>query len=213
MKKRIHKIKNVQKRNEWFNSLPVAQKRVEIAKDVIVSLKSEHFSAADGYFELRSRNTFSRYCDLQSVVTSAGVTCRGCALASVFYSKIFLGDGGKSDNMYEAHCATFDDDDIHDNLRSIFTTKQLGLIETAYECARHYAERHGNSYDISERAYRWSSKRVDKYSMHSLTQRQDFLKKFGFVKRYMTSEREYINLRIMIDIMQNIINNKGRFRV
>ena len=211
MKKRIHKIKNVQQRNEWFDSLPVAQKRVEIAKDVIDSLKSEHFSAADGYFELRSRNTFSRYCDLQSVVTSAGVTCRGCAIAGVFYSKIFLGNGGTYTNMYEQHIAGLDDVEIHDNLKSIFTTKQLGLIETAYECGRHYAEKHGNSYHISARAYRWGSKRVDKYSMHSLTQRQDFLNKFGYPKSL--NQREYINLRTMIDIMQNIINNKGRFRV
>ncbi|MEM6737431.1 MAG: hypothetical protein AAF620_15325 [Bacteroidota bacterium] len=50
MKNRREEFKNLKERNEWFDSLKPAEKRVEVARDLILSLKAGTFHPYGGYF-------------------------------------------------------------------------------------------------------------------------------------------------------------------
>lgn len=215
--KRQLEIEQAEARNKWFASLSAADKRVSIAKDVLESIRTRDFEPESGYLKVskkRSAEIFPPYCDVQqTLLQEKGLKCEGCAIAAVFYSKIILGNGAvfTTDEDYNPELM-FDDSEIHSNLDGIFTHKQLGMIEAAYELSSRYAIDRGVSRDIGVRCSDWGSRRHEKYWSHGKDERESFLKDFGYQGSF-PHNFDYSNLRLMIDIMENIIRNKGRFRV
>lgn len=130
-------IKNLEKRNKWFNSLSKKEKRIEIIKDLKESIKSNRFITAHSYLEMTAEDTiFTENANLQEIFTDKKVEvhCHGCAIAGLLHSRVILGNEVLvNDIEYPQDNYDIEGKDIRDFLKSIFTMKQMYLIEAAYE--------------------------------------------------------------------------------
>jgi hypothetical protein len=194
----MKKFKTIEERNKWFNALPAKEKRIEIAKDLILSIETNLFVTSGGYFSAFhiGRERQGKVVNVQEKIfedpkTHKGAAiCSGCAIAGIFYSRIKLGN----QVMLPMNCSSgFNATDtvIHSNLKEIISNQQLGLMEAAYEVDKAYGNNWGNTSKNSIAAKEWGEKRWEKYDEDGDTAAD----------------------KVMIDICQNIINNKGRFRV
>lgn len=143
--KRINE--RTKKGNEVFDKLNKSEKRVAIAKDVIKSLNSNKFSASSGtYFNLRfkEQQNFldsekeSDNLELQTILKSEVVTCDVCAIGGIFASKVNLGNKCKVNVKKEyfeegEDIDTPNDQEMVENLKTIFGEKELRAIEYAFE--------------------------------------------------------------------------------
>lgn len=129
---------NIQKSNEAFELLSPAQKRVQIAKDVLAQLdlngKSRKIHIVAGeYFSTEFNNEELLKDDeveLQNIVTQPEFQCNVCAKGALFVTKAlnYNNCSVKSDleNIFS--------DDIVMALSGIFDTEMLDNIENAFEC-------------------------------------------------------------------------------
>ena len=190
--KTARKIRNLEERNKWFNSLSKAEKRVEIAKDVIIAVKANLFRIGTGYFSTALRDTVTSRSyvggeDLQSYLASSrsnNIICRGCAVAGLFYSRIILGNEIQLNYREEKFYSIIHTSrgTIHNSLDNIFTTLQLDLVETAFE--------------------------RNVYASELMTVKNEFL-----FERAISFGENYLKLRErLIAICENIIKNKGTFK-
>lgn len=138
----------LKKRNARFAKLKKGEQRVEIAKDVILYIKSKNLIAEQG-------SEFDRY-DFEGSLndsiqeTFGGVTCDVCAKGALFFSSV----------MRNGDCTYRDviDEPLSKNssgykpLLKFFTHKQLACIETAFEdqCYESHYEGFGNILDAGE---------------------------------------------------------------
>lgn len=189
---------NTPERNAWFAALTPEQKRVEIAKDVILQMNVGKYTTKGGYFNIKdieendfvfNENLFMEVgdtvTDLQQILVKPEVVCQVCGIGAVFASKVLLGDNCLLNREDWQH--DFDDlvsttvkgkTGIVRQLDGIFTSEQLDLIEACFE------------EDI----------------IHATRVTQDVA---NASKMYPGENR---NTR-MISIMQNIIDNNGTFVV
>ena len=89
-------------RNKKFHKLSPAKQRVEIAKDVLLQLKSKKYVATTGrYFDLRrdyfSKNSnqeekFFKTKSAQEAIDLDGIKCEVCARGAIFASRCRLGN-------------------------------------------------------------------------------------------------------------------------
>lgn len=118
---------DIEKGNKRFAKLTAPQKRVAIAKDVLLSIKTGIVIPTCGnYFSLTKKldgKTLQEgLCDVNSPIS-----CKVCGMGAVFVSKVKLGNTFEMDGSYVS------DDEMTENLEGIFSTKQLRLIEHAFE--------------------------------------------------------------------------------
>jgi len=195
MEKVVKKKSRQQLRNEKFLSLPKAQQRVEIAKDVIKMVKAGKIIAQRGtYFRSSDEVLTKEGADLQKLLCSSKTnTCEVCGIGAAFYSLVRKADRFKlSGNMLNdawwddregiKELSGIGDDDMRKLLRKHFSSKQLTLIETAFET---YVAGNDNGYVPSE---------------------IDERKAINFGEKFDSSEGR------LKAIMQNIIDNKGEFK-
>jgi hypothetical protein len=170
--------------NNKFNSLSKAEKRVLIAKDVIAMVNAGKRQPITSFY-LRINNSwdFSNNDSVQKIVDD--ISCYCCALGACLLSTIKYVN---SVEFHELDIINSDSSEIWRLLKSLFTPKQMLLIEYAFESKE-------------------SGDRVGEDSFkQTLTEKEVELSiKFG--KRYFYSKDR------LIAIMENIIKNKGTFRV
>ena len=159
-----------------------AEKRVEIARDVIKQLKLEKFISSPGIY-VEIGDNIDGTAELQTALKNVG-SCQVCALGGLFLSDIRKNDKCKAEDVdlgsdgsgFYSHY--IDQYKMKERLQKLFSIKQMGLIECAYECGSDPEDA------LLEEEY---------YNATVFGQRFDD-----------STER-------MIAIMKNIIRNKGTF--
>jgi len=184
---------DLEERNEWFNSLTRAEKRVEVAKELVWLLQKNLFRATHDYFvaetELQEPDyMFENGEDLQPlfevpVMEEEGIRCEGCGIAGMFLAAVRLGNKVKA--KHGGFGAYFSDDDIHNAIKHVFTSSQLDKIEYAYEQVSMIDCHFNIDEDESYRIEIWRESR-------------------GLARREKDTEA-------LIAICKNIVKNKGEF--
>lgn len=218
MKKQF-RIQNLEERNKWFDSLPVAEKRVEIAKDVLLSIMSGEFSPGEGYLCMRFRDEIAPDSNMQRVIEEKDkeTRCDGCGIAALFYSRIVLGNGVSNDHYYlHSDELDFEREEIHEKMKAVFSERQLEMVEVAYERDLYCAA--SIKYTIAQKCVDWADKKWKLFEEETKDERLKFIEDSGFRFAFkgldvMENGYSYRQLRLMVAIMENIIKNKGRFRV
>lgn len=132
--------------NSEFKKMSAAQKRIAIAKDVLASLKAKKYTAKHrtycAFYFKDKKKVPTGTVELQDVLLSKNLTsCNVCAMGSVFMAKVSLGNSCKIDipshfgftSIENFNNIVGDAEDIVDNMKGIFTEKQLREIEYAFE--------------------------------------------------------------------------------
>lgn len=183
LKLELAKAIGIEKGNAAFAKLASAKKRIAIAEDVILSLKSGLFSARAGsYFVLNTDNP-STTTELQDLLCDkANIdSCTVCGMAGIFASKVRLSNNfkiTKGDNY-----VSVGDKEIIDNLQGIFEEGQLRLIECAFE---------GEFIKTPANMDCTTEERLEELGVE-------------FYVKYPDEDKR------MVAIMKNIIKNKGTF--
>lgn len=162
-KKEIEKIKDklakdnrsVKRRNELFAQLSPAEKRVQIARDVIAQLASKKLIATSGVWltgidgdDLFDKKDVERNPELQEILAKQE-SCEGCALGGMFmcaverHDKLKLADlevvkdyrqeVKDNDGDGELNSGEASEDDATKYLKKFFSEAQLNDIEAAFE--------------------------------------------------------------------------------
>jgi len=190
-------------RNAEFKAATRPGKRVVIAKDVIAQIKRHKLMPRQGTW-LRFTNfnnpDFSIFDNGEDSIKDKYLDntvqqCEGCALGSLmlsctlFNNKLKFGENDIYDNIGEA----IEEGQISNGLDKIFSTKQLALIELAFEQGSGYfSDDIETHYDYDTEEYKWN-----------YTTEQERAVKFG--KKYESSTKR------LTAIMNNIIENDGKF--
>jgi len=134
--------KRTKEANALFNKLSASERRVAIAKDVLVQLKAKRYKATSGTY-VDFKNPLIEYdnvVDLKDAplcALSEGVKCQVCARGSMFMSACGLFDKvtAKDMGMDEGFSSSLDgfNPDFQAYEDRFFPRKQLALIEAAFE--------------------------------------------------------------------------------
>jgi hypothetical protein len=166
-----------------FSKMTKAEKRVAIAKDVLIQIKKGiSIPTTDNYFGGLSGKicnlTYEKE-ELQNILPES--KCEVCAKGALFIADILRRDNFQIDRNTNIYGGT-----IHKRLTDIFTRNQLDLIETAFEK------------NVIEDE--------NKYLVINYVERTEVAKAaIRFGRRYTTEKNR------LIGIMNNIIKNKGIF--
>jgi len=195
LKKVKKAAKQVKESNAAFKKMTADEKRVAIAKDVLAQIRQDKIVCAEGtYFDAPNK----RHSDLcNSIRTSEPDTelrdvlknfpsCQVCARGAIFLSalKVFNNFAVQDIPHWKTRSvAPIDTESVFKVGRRFFTTRQIAAIELAFE---------GDS---------------DYLSAHE----QDFLsdKEKEACELFYNSRQGAENR--MVDIMKNIVKNKGKF--
>lgn len=146
-KKKLEKIKdNVKKenraikyRNEQFTKLSPAEKRVQIARDVLAQLRSKRLIATAGTWlsaeygdDLFTREDVDNNVELQEILKKQE-SCEGCALGGMFMCAVERHNKLKVGNMESPRDGQASEEDAIKYLKKFFTVAQLDEIEAAFE--------------------------------------------------------------------------------
>lgn len=187
-----------------FDSLPENERRVIIAKDIIQTIEKEIFAARSGYFNtiltssyLEESDTDSK--DLKQMVEEGRIKCAGCARGAIFLGIILKRDKLTVKQSYLSDFGYIQRDNFLSATEYIsqdFSPFEQAKIESAYECSDYY---HNTPTDeemeIIEQCYRWGNRISAQIAVENDLEEDDYdVKKF-----------------LLIEIMQNIIDNKGVF--
>lgn len=187
--------KKIQAANAKFAKLGKAEKRVQIAKDVISSLKSRKMSASPGVYFRSTKANFEKFeqlnipsseIEVQDVMNNVQ-SCEVCALGAVFVCAVKRANKLKMEEIGEHELYVkfgLDSNQISPYIDKFFSPTQRMLIENAFEM---YTVNNKIDMRISEEIFMTAVK----YNR-------------GFHHRTSSNMR-------MIRIMKNIIRNKGTF--
>jgi hypothetical protein len=161
-----------------------AKQRVAIAKDVIKQIKLGKIVLGGGYWSSWEPKKVADTLPLKKT------TCRVCAMGAVFAAKV-LRNGSDLVN------ASVNDQAIIEDLKGVFTAKQLRLIETAYEggfCGDGDSDRPSEKQEKRARGF---------YTAHSPVYNENFDTE---------DDAEAMEQSRMVAIMKNVIRNEGTFK-
>lgn len=149
-------------KEKTFEEMTDSEKRVAIAKDVIMQTNAGKYK-----FRMRGFLAFSNSgggeINVKDIVQKEETTCHVCAKGALFVSA-FLKDENAADLRYpeEGMYRT----EIEDVLRETFSDSQMDLIEAAFEGSYIYGHRRGcNTAELSVQAarmYGWKESRQNK---------------------------------------------------
>jgi len=179
-----------------LKSLPPAQARVEIAKDVLAALTLEVFEPCTGVYatgELRDAKpgTFEGV-DLKEAFAGKRVRqCQVCARGALFLAKVGRLDGV---NMNRHGGFGFDRSTLDPHLLEFFNPGQLELIESAFEGQDMRSASSTTTRDDTEAAVAFGQKH------------------YPALYRSRVSRALDGDLMCLTAIMKNIVKNKGEFK-
>lgn len=172
--------KQVERLNNRFNSLTKAEKRIEIAKDVLSMISDKRKTIVRGiYLNIYNEDILGG--SAQKYVDE--ISCECCALgacllsATKYMNQLTIG---------EIHFVNSENSDVWGILNKVFSAKQLGLIEYAFE----------GSFDGT---------RVSMDSFSFYNEDIDIKSAVMFGRGYENDEER------LTAIMENIIKNRGTF--
>jgi hypothetical protein len=198
-KKTLKKIiKAIKKDNKDFEKLPINEKRIAIAKDAISQLKKEKFLAVESCY-ISFEGDDAMEAAYEKAITKAEdetefrdvlkkvPQCEVCARGALFVSSVRLFNNFNVGAMKKCEAEEGNNSPGYDSIKKIekrfFSVNQIGLIELAFE---------GDEYVSKEAS---DANNYDNESSHAF-------RFFGFYQD--ATDR-------MIAIMQNIIDNGGKF--
>ena len=170
---------------EW-KELSAEEKRVAIARDVIASLNKHRYNARQGtYVDEETFNDYPLNTSVQKILeVNNPPECTVCALGGCFLSLIKFNNNVTVEEILDMDFTSAGV--MRKQLGEFFSEEQLGLIETAFE----------NDIDYARRVD------ADDLQAHKAA---DFFEIVHDVDGY------YDETKLMIAIMQNIIDNNGTF--
>ena len=133
--------RRITKANKDFDKMSAAEKRVQIARDVLAQLASKRLIATTGTWlagsdegDLFSRKDVDKNPELQKVLSSTK-KCAGCALGGMFMCAVERADNLKlgdlsDDSQSQKQLQT---DDVFAYMEQFFSLEQLHQIEAAFE--------------------------------------------------------------------------------
>ncbi len=130
-------MSKITKKNEAFEKLTKAQKRVQIAKDVIKSLNNGKLLASQGVYVTRNRPTKTLGHDLFDDKVTCGLDtvlekipkCKVCALGGLFVEAVKHHNDITTDEITPNPWQN----ELHNYLNKFFSIEQLHMIEDAFE--------------------------------------------------------------------------------
>jgi hypothetical protein len=189
---------------EQFNILPVNEKAILVAKDVLAQIKAEKYIAYEGSyisfygslpFEGSIKENFNEL-----------PQCKVCALGSMLLSSTHLGNVLTTKDMpdYPDADELRDSEKITNLFNSIFTDKQLLMIETTFEG---YSEFYDHNKSGIKKKFQEEFNYYecsDRYAKEKLTFDETLACEM-FYRKYKDSEKR------LKAICRNIIKNNGVF--
>lgn len=132
-------------KKETFDKKTKAQQRVIIAKDVILRISLGKIKPKTRVF-CRLPNIFKgeENYDLKSFVLSKTRSCEACAKGGLFMSFVGINNNFTRQGHYLSSCM---DSDSMKALSTIFSKKQLAMIETAFEKTTSFGTSDTSSYE------------------------------------------------------------------
>lgn len=132
----------LKRRNKKFQALSKTEKKIAIAKDVILAIKQGQLipQISHAYYtfdfekdSLDIEKIRDKYPDVEDVqeVFNEGETCHVCAIGAVFMSKVRLGDGCPLGAL-----PSNDENYAIDNLDGIFSVIEMKNMEQSFEILR-----------------------------------------------------------------------------
>lgn len=130
-------MSKITKKNEVFEKLTKAQKRVQIAQDVIKSLNAGKLVAEQGIYVTRNRKTKALGKELFDENVTCGLDtilekipkCNVCALGGLFVEAVKRHDKITTDEISSDPWQH----ELHYYLKKFFSVEQLRMIEDAFE--------------------------------------------------------------------------------
>lgn len=176
-----------------FSEMTRAEKRVAIAKDVIKSLKLKKYIAEEGlYVEFDNFSEFKPEESVQTILRSKKApVCNVCALGACFLSMVKFENKVTVLDLEQKGFDSHKENKKSPNsafrgrLEKYFSKKQLGIIESVFESSFSYSNRAGLPEEISNKAASYAY-------VHDLYGDDD---------------------EKLIHIMENIVKNKGTFKL
>lgn len=202
VKKRLTKAQQLQReiarRNKLFEKAGMAEKRVLIAQDVIAQLKAKRLKAEQGTWTDMSGSDVVRL-DVdgsfqQTFLEHKGVQCQCCAVGSLFIGCALFANkisNGEIRDNWELGEHLFAKRRFDNGFDKIFSRKQLGLIEIAFEGST-------NFFDDND----WTGVEAASAS------RKEQDAAYDFYSRYSDASAK----ETLTAIMENIVENKGTFK-
>lgn len=176
-------IAKIEAENELFNSMSKAEKRVRIAEDCLERIKLNLYEPNSGCFITGQTQRLLEIKPDLKDSVNSSIQCSACAKGGLFLTYVGRVNNFKSSQLDGGNNIRTND---HRKLLEIFTARQLALIEFAFEGSQHihYDLRHGE---------------ID------LDDLEDKISKF--YEKYNDDRKR------MIAICENIIKNKGMFKI
>lgn len=129
--------------NKAFEKMTPAEKRVQIARDVLAQLFSKRLIAESGVWlegkggkDLFKKSDIQKDAELSDILANTK-QCQGCALGGMFMCSVERADNlkvGKLEAVKESdNCNIIAENDAFSYLRKFFSNDQLEMIESAFE--------------------------------------------------------------------------------
>lgn len=143
--------RNVVRNNKLFEQMTPAEKRVQIARDVLAQLASKRLVAEEGVWlsginkDLFDKKDLQNDPELKTILAKVK-QCQGCALGGMFMCAVEQADALKLSklegvkeykeygaNAYKHLDSDISEDDAFSYMKKFFTKSQLEMIECAFE--------------------------------------------------------------------------------
>jgi hypothetical protein len=177
-------IAKIEAENELFNSMSKAEKRVRIAEDCIERIKLKMFEPNEGVFIGYDTTMVLQTKENLKEMVNTSIQCSACAKGGLFLTYVGRVNKFKSCDIYGSNDSSNRE---HRKLLEIFTMNQLALIEFAFEGSQHI----------------WGNLNGEAIKFTDLME----MKIIEFYEKYKDSTDR------MIAICENIIKNKGIFKI
>lgn len=202
MSKAIDQLnQNTKLKNAAFLALKPAQRRIQIARDVIAQIGGRITARAGTYFDTRDLRNINISDEAQAQTVFKKITsCTVCAIGSLFLCGVDRANA-VTVGQIELGGGSVDGSDAKRYLRKFFSIRQLALIETAFETAFEKTYIGPSRFQYSDEA-----EAATKFGRTA----DELTDSFNNAVSYM-DEIEADDNRMRL-IMQNIIANNGTFR-
>jgi len=147
---------------EQFETLSPSEKRVEIAKDVVASIRKGQYYACSGVY-VHPNYTVDCHDDeqFQNLLKNNEVTCSVCAIGACFMSLIRFTNNLTVGEYHSSSSRFGQDNDFRRRLEEYFPPEQLGLIEAAFEQAEGFALNMGVDSGLATKAMNFRTDEED----------------------------------------------------
>lgn len=201
--------KQIQKWNNYFESLSPEEKRVALAQDVIQQLKAEKIIANNRVYlsiEDFGEQFIGNETSAQKILPE--ITCSVCALGGLFHSYIKYKNNVNID-LIEEGCPVKLINKFSETLNKYFDDFQLILIETAFESfeyREYFEDEEFAGYDLEGYDGKYKDIIFNNDQKNQIFKSEEYAENLNLTGE----ENDYTEI-LLFNIMRNIIRNNGTF--